>query len=225
MSGLSNIELDTLRPEELPLAAGVAARGMRDNPSSIALFEDDPVRRVRGLEPIYQWVLGSLQGPVLVARRNGIIVGLAALAPPEQCFFRQTAAQQKIVGVGDMRAAVTVPRVPWRLVLPLLRLGPGALSRLSAWGEMGMRHDPQVRHQHVELVVVEAALQGLGIGGVLMDALCREMDAVGDVAYLETDKQENLRFYERFGFEVTGEAAVHDTTNWYMQRRARPQPV
>jgi hypothetical protein len=50
---LPDIELSTLRPEEISLAVGVAASGMRDNPFSVALFGDDPVRRVRGLKATF----------------------------------------------------------------------------------------------------------------------------------------------------------------------------
>jgi ribosomal protein S18 acetylase RimI-like enzyme len=45
------------------------------------------------------------------------------------------------------------------------------------------------------------------------------MDAAGEDAYLETDKPENVRFYERFGFEVVGEQEVIGVPNWYMARR------
>jgi ribosomal protein S18 acetylase RimI-like enzyme len=100
----------------------------------------------------------------------------------------------------------------------MISLGPAALARISVLGEAGMRHDPRERHQHVELVVVEAALQGLGIGSLMMGALCREMDRLPDIGHLETDKEENVRFYERFGFQVTGEARVLGMRNWYMQR-------
>lgn len=204
--------------EEVPLAAGVAARGMRDNPNSIALFGPDPVRRVQALEPMFHLVLLSLQRPALVARRHGYIVGIATLSPAGQCFYRQTLARNKSINLGGKIINVGMPRVPRQLVMPLVSLGPGALSRISVLGEAGMRHDPRERHQHVELVVVEAALHGLGIGSRMMEALCREMDRLPDIGHLETDKEENVRFYERFGFQVTGEARVLGIRNWYMQR-------
>jgi ribosomal protein S18 acetylase RimI-like enzyme len=47
------------------------------------------------------------------------------------------------------------------------------------------------------------------------------MEAARDDAYLETDKPENVRFYERFGFEVVGEEEVLGVPNWFMLRRAR----
>jgi GNAT superfamily N-acetyltransferase len=215
---LKDIELGTMSEEEIPLAAGVAARGMRDNPNSLALFGDDPVRRVRALEPMFHLVLLSLQQPALVARRHGHIVGIATLSPPDECFYRQTLDRNRTINIAGKIINVGIPHVPRQLVMPMLSLGPAALSRISMLGEAGMRHDPRERHQHVELVVVEAALQGLGIGSLLMEALCREMDRLPDIGHLETDKEENVRFYERFGFQVTGEARVLGMRNWYMQR-------
>jgi hypothetical protein len=38
------------------------------------------------------------------------------------------------------------------------------------------------------------------------------------VGYLETDRPSNVRFYERFGFDVVGEGQVLGLPNWYMRR-------
>jgi GNAT superfamily N-acetyltransferase len=218
LSAVDDIELGSLAEEEIPLAAGVAARGMRDNPNSIALFGHDPVRRARSLEPMFHLVLQSLLRPALVARRQGHIVGIAAMAPAEGCFFHQTRARNRTVHFAGKRISVSLPSVPWPLLWQLLRLGPGALARISTLGEEGMRHDPREPHQHVELVVVDAGLQGMGIGRRMMEELCREMDRHPEIAHLETDKEENVRFYERFGFEVTGEVRILGVRNWYMHR-------
>ena len=67
---------------------------------------------------------------------------------------------------------------------------------------------------------MDAHLQGKGVGSLLMRVFCVRMDAAGEDAYLETDKPENVRFYERFGFEVVGEGEVLGVTNWFMLRRA-----
>jgi hypothetical protein len=53
-----------------------------------------------------------------------------------------------------------------------------------------------------------------------MQAFCAKMDATGEVAYLETDKDVNVRFYKRFGFEVVNQEEVLSVTNWFMIRRA-----
>lgn len=215
---LHGVEIGTLRRDEIPLAAGVAARGMCDNPLSISLFGDDPVRRVRGLETTFHGILATLERPALVARRLGYVVAIAALSPPDRCFFRQTVEREKVVQIGGKRVGLGLPDIPLHLLLPVVRLGPGALARLSATGEAGIKHDPPERHQHVELVAVEAGLRGLGIGTLLMKALCPEMDEIGVLSYLETDTRQNVRWYETFGFRVSDEATVLDTQIWYMRR-------
>jgi hypothetical protein len=47
---------------------------------------------------------------------------------------------------------------------------------------------------------------------------CARLDASRQVGYLETDKPGNVRFYERFGFEVVGKAAVIGVPNSFMRR-------
>jgi ribosomal protein S18 acetylase RimI-like enzyme len=87
---------------------------------------------------------------------------------------------------------------------------------LGTWS----KHDLDERHWHLGPIAVDAPLQGRGIGSNLMRAFCARMDASGEVAYLETDKEINVRFYERFGFEVVGEQEVIGVPNWFMLRRA-----
>ena len=50
----------------------------------------------------------------------------------------------------------------------------------------------------------------------------RRLDAAGQVGYLETDKAENVSFYERFGYETLGEQEVIGVPNWFMRREPRP---
>lgn len=56
----------------------------------------------------------------------------------------------------------------------------------------------------------------------MLAAFAARMDAAHQPAYLETDKPENVRFYQRFGFQVTSEATVLSTPNWFMWRQAAP---
>jgi hypothetical protein len=41
-----------------------------------------------------------------------------------------------------------------------------------------------------------------------------------DLGLVETDKQVNVPFYERFGFEVVAQAPVLGVPNWFMARTA-----
>ncbi|MDQ2827934.1 MAG: GNAT family N-acetyltransferase [Chloroflexota bacterium] len=196
-----SIDLRPLRREELTPAASVAARALRDNPINRAIFGDDPRRRLTGTEAAFRALLPVLRRPPLGAYQGGTLVGIIGVAPPGTC----------------------VPSLPrqLRMLPPLLRHGLGNLAReslvLNAWA----RHDPRERHWHLDPVAVEPGRQGLGIGTRMMARFCLWMDSVEDSAYLETDKPENVAFYQKFGFVVVGEVTVLGTATWLMQRPPR----
>ena len=48
-----------------------------------------------------------------------------------------------------------------------------------------------------------------------------EVDACLAKAYLETDLDKNIRFYEKFGFKVVSESKIFDVENRYMLRASR----
>ncbi len=210
------MELDVLKPSELRQAAEMAARALRDNPVSIAVYGPRPNRRTRGLLTTFLWMLSLLRRQPIVARRGESIVGLAAIAPPDQCFLRQMAAKGRELRIRGKEVGLTMAPLPPRLVLPLLRLGPRTLSRMSTWGEIVSRHDPSEAHQHVELVAVEPELQGKGIGSMLMGRAMSEMQQADGMPYLETDTMRNVSFYRRFGFEVLGDAQILGAATWFM---------
>ncbi len=54
-----------------------------------------------------------------------------------------------------------------------------------------------------------------------MGLLCDELDTHGRVAWLETDKPENVRFYIGLGFEVADEEPILSVPNWFMRRDPR----
>lgn len=107
-----------------------------------------------------------------------------------------------------------------RLLPAMLRLGPRIMARMMRWLGDWQKHDPEERHWHLGPVAVDAHLQGMGVGSRMMQVFCAQMDAARDDAYLETDKPANVRFYERFGFEVTSKQEVLGVTNYFMLRRA-----
>jgi GNAT superfamily N-acetyltransferase len=93
------------------------------------------------------------------------------------------------------------------------------LPKAMRWvGEWSMR-DPSEPHVHLGPIGVEPALQGHGIGSQMLAVYCEQLDLDGDAGYLETDKPENVRLYERFEFEVRSEAYVLGVPNSFMWRK------
>jgi hypothetical protein len=54
-----------------------------------------------------------------------------------------------------------------------------------------------------------------------MAQYCHELDRVGAIGYLETDRPENVDFYKRFAFQLTTTAPVCGVTNYFMRRKAQ----
>jgi ribosomal protein S18 acetylase RimI-like enzyme len=203
VNSLDSIEVRDLRPEEIPEAVDVIARGMRDNPLHVAAYGDDPERRLRCHARLMRALFRVVptQRPIC-AVRDGLVVGVTGVSPAGTC---QPTATQRL-----------------RLLASLVALGPRTAARVGGWISVWAGRDPQEPHVHLGPLAVDAHLQGQGIGSLIMQQHCHRLDATGEVGYLETDKPENVRFYQRFGFEVVGEEPVLDVPNWFMRRPPRP---
>jgi len=96
--------------------------------------------------------------------------------------------------------------------------GEEIAQRLREWTLIWGKHDPLSEHAHLGPIAVVEEYQGKGIGSMMMDRYCNYLDENKKFAYMETDRFENIRFYERFGFEVTGEAEVLNVPTWLMAK-------
>jgi ribosomal protein S18 acetylase RimI-like enzyme len=222
-SPVEYLAIGSMEPHELPAVLDVLARALRDNPMNVGMFGPEPARRFRSVRILYRMILSSLDDPPLVARTGSRIVGVAATAPPETCFFYRSRARRFRIKIGGREMTVESPAMPWRELPAMLRLGFPALNRAGLMGQCSAVHDPAGRHWHVELVGVEPDLQGRGIGGKLMGAVLRHTDAAGEPAHQETDTPENVRFYGRLGFDVVAQEEPLGVMTWYMTRPAASQ--
>jgi ribosomal protein S18 acetylase RimI-like enzyme len=75
----------------------------------------------------------------------------------------------------------------------------------SVLDQMAAAH-PVYSHWYLPWFGVKEALQGKGLGGQLMEQCLNVVDASHLPAYLETPNPRTIPFYERHGFQVTGEA-------------------
>lgn len=199
MDQSGTIEVRDLRADEVSSAVGVLARGMRDNPLHVAAYGADPEWRIRCHARLMRAVLtGSGTLEPICALRDGTLVGVTGVAPPGTC----------------------QPTVGQRLrILPTMAvLGPRTARRVVRWVSIWAERDPDEPHVHLGPLAVDAHLQGQGIGSAIMREHCRRLDAADEVGYLETDKPENVGFYERFEYAVVGEQPVIGVPNWFMRR-------
>ena len=198
---LDGLEIGAFDPSETEEVLDVLSRGMRDNPLHVAAFGEDPERRRQEFRRLMSAAFAVKEfSHTLVARpEDGAIVGVCGMVPPGNC-------------LPDFGQRL-------RLLPTLLSISPRVAGRVMRWMDGWQKHDPQKRHWHLGPLAVEAHLQGRGVGSRLMQVFSAQMYAAGEDAYLETDKLENIRFYERFGFEVVGEQEVLGVTNYFMLRQ------
>jgi ribosomal protein S18 acetylase RimI-like enzyme len=201
MAGLEGVEIRPLGGEELESAALLAARAMRDNPLQIAAIGQDPQRRVRLMHRGFSRLLRLDGRPTVGAWDGDRLVGIAATADPGHC---QPSAGERL-----------------RLAPTFLMAGRAA-PRLGRWMSAWAKYDPARPHSHLGPVAVDPDLQGRGIGSMLLTDYCQRLDQTGMLSYLETDKPENVRLYERFGYQVTADATVIGVTSWFMTRKPTP---
>jgi len=212
---VAGVEIRDLEPGELAAAGGVAGRALAENPTFRWVSGDPALPRVTAALDVFVPFVEALTSAQLGALVGRHVVGVCAAAPPGTC------------------VGVLVPP-EWRE--PPADIGPpGHESRTHAIWSLFASHDLDERHWHVGPVSVEPGLQGAGIGGALLEAFVLQMDEAGEVAWLETDKPENVAFYRRHGFEVAEEVELAGTeagrlTTWFMRRdprspdRDRPRP-
>ena len=84
----------------------------------------------------------------------------------------------------------------------------------STWSKA----DPKKPHYHLDPLGVSPESQGKGVGSKMMEYYCSIVDGQGMDAYHETDRPENVNFYQKFGFETIKEEIILDFQNWYMWR-------
>lgn len=93
-----------------------------------------------------------------------------------------------------------------------------ALRLVSALDE----HHPHDPHWYLSVLGVDPSLQGRGAGSALLTPVLDRCDAEGLPAYLETQKESNLAWYARTGFEVVNEIRIPKAPPvWCLRREPR----
>ncbi len=197
-----NIEIRDARPHEVPVAAAVLSRGMRDNPLHLSVFGPEPEERQRKLAQFFRILLGWMPHAPWVGIQHGTIVAVCGMGEPGRC---QPTFSQNL-------------NIVTRLAH---HFGVASTSRALRWFVAWSLRDPKEAHWHLGPLGVDAHLQGQGIGSQIIGEWCKLLDAHQTAGYLETDKAVNVGFYNKFGFETISEAQVLGAPNWFMLRAAR----
>lgn len=193
------VDVRALTDAEVQHAGAVAARALRDNPMMTYMLPDDALGRLR---TGYDTFVDRIQCGMIGALVGGHVIGVAGANAPGGCLGATAPPELR-----------SVPAVP-----PVEAVG---YDRARHMVSVMCDHDPDERHIHVGPVGVEPGVQGLGVGGAMLARIGQLLDAEGEVAWLETDKPENVVFYRRHGFDVAVEERRLGFPVWFMRRTPR----
>ena len=186
------IHFSFMEHNDIPEAARVLSIAMLDNPLHIAVFLGNGENERMQIERMFLELFQTLPGIVFIAK---------------EC--------NKIVGVMRMRSAVG-RKIDDESVD--LYDDNDIQQRKSFWLREWAKRAPQEQHWHLGPIGVLPPYRNMGVGSQLMKRFCQEVDNCAAKAYLETDSDENVRFYKKFGFKVVEESLIFKVKNRYMVR-------
>jgi ribosomal protein S18 acetylase RimI-like enzyme len=195
-------EVRPVRRRDVREVAAVMARAFDDDPLMVWVLPDEQ-ERVRRLPPLFALMLRHqhlrLGGARLCAGQDGVC-GAAFWDPPGAWRSSQWR---------DLLALPTYLRVLGRR----FDIAASALSALYA------KH-PEDPHWYLAGIGTDPPMQRRGVGGRLLRDRLDACDQAGQAAYLESSKDINVPYYERFGFVVRREIVIPGggPTTWAMWR-------
>jgi GNAT superfamily N-acetyltransferase len=161
--------------------------------------------RITSLQVSLLTAVGLPHGEVWLAHHDGAIAGgalwlLADHPVPPGAWAEVAAVEAQLMGEHHSRAAVAA----------------AATRHLR----------PSTPHHLLATLGVVAGARRRGVGAALLAPVLARADEAGVDVYLETSTPENLRFYGRHGFEVSGHVVVPGggPPVWALTRRPGAEP-
>lgn len=192
---MDSLKLSLMEKNDIQEAARVLSVAMLNNPLHVAVFQGNDEKERIEIEKMFCELFIESPGIVFLAKEKQNIIAVMRM---KSCRGGQAADAPK-----DQK---NENNVDWRK---------------SVWLADWVRHDPLEQHWHLGPIGVLPTRQGSGIGSTMMERFCGEVDACPASAYLETDLDENVRFYEKYGFKVVSESEIFGVNNRYMLRASK----
>ena len=188
---MSNIQISFMEQNDVQQSAKILSIAMLNNPHHIGVFLGNGEKERLEIEKMFFELLDNVPGFVFVAKEKDKIIGV----------MRMTSCTGHIIDAHE--TFYDEEDIDWRK---------------SVWFKEWAVHDPVEQHWHLGPIGVLPTHQGSGIGSTLMKRFCGEVDACMAKAFLETDLDQNVRFYEKFGFKIVSESEIFGVKNRYMLR-------
>nr|WP_234712685.1 GNAT family N-acetyltransferase [Mycolicibacterium komanii]CRL67112.1 N-acetyltransferase GCN5 [Mycolicibacterium komanii] len=201
---MADVEVAPASRRQVREMAGVLARAFYDDPVMKWMLPDDAGRE-RGLGRMFATMIRHhfLRTEGVEVAGSGPIGAAALWDPPGE--WRQT-------GLQELR------------MMPAFMLAMGSnVRRGQQIADLMKEHHPEEPHWYLGVIGSDPTVRGTGYGQALMRSRLDRCDAEHAPAYLESSNPDNIGYYQRFGFDVTGEITLPDggPSMWPMWRPPR----
>ena len=167
-------------------------------------------------DPVFEFLVPGLEPDERAPRHHAVLPGRHQATGPD--------GDGVWTAAGGEGAALWAPPEHWQtpvrdgLALALAdhpgHPRPGVAARWPCSPRVEKAH-PREPHWYLAVLGTDPDHQGKGIGTALLAPVLERCDREGMPAYLESSKESNVPYYERFGFRVTQRAEA--------ARRAAPR--
>ncbi|HZA10892.1 GNAT family N-acetyltransferase [Mycobacterium sp.] len=202
---MGEIDVRPVHRADVRVSSRVLGRAFYDDPVMTWMMPDSAAR-AKGLPRGFATMTRHhflARGGSEVATRDGAIGGAALWDPPGK---RKSSRLEELVMMPGLLWAFR-----WRVSVmePVLEL-------------MEANH-PEEPHWYLMIIGSDPTVRGAGLGQALMRSRLDRCDQEHAPSYLEATKPELVPYYQRFGFEVTGEIKLPDggPSMWPMWRTPR----
>lgn len=156
----------------------------------------------RGLRTYYRRVLREIFLPMGASWTTADRSGGVAWVPPDRWRFSKREQRAELRGM-----------LPWLA---------GGLDRGQRIERLMHTRHPEEPHWYLHTLAIRPERQRRGYGSILIGPGLERADSDGLPCYLETQRESNIPFYRRFGFELVEEIRLEDSPPlWTMWRPAQ----
>lgn len=191
--------LSYMQHNDIEESAQVLSLAMLNNPLHFAVFRGSGEKERQLIEEMFLELFRVRPGIVFIAKAHGKIVGVMRMS---SCIGKEVPMEPVDAhDENDIR------------------------YRQTFWLREWAKRDPKDQHWHLGPIGVLPSHRKQGVGSLLLERFCSEVDHCGSTAYLETDLDENVRFYSKFGFELISRSLIFQVDNKYMIRPSKATPL
>ncbi len=202
---MSTIEINRLNTKDTNNIIEIFSNGFENYPLTQFFFGDLYKQSIKHLIQLTCDKASEGDGLLLGAFVEGKLQGVASIAPPQN-------------ENNDNDAEGTPTSLEKEFATAI---GEEALIRLEAYSNLKKENEPSSPHFYINILAVNPQNQGKGIGSAILSHIHQMSEQHSDShgVALDTQTQQNVDYYQRFGYRVSATAELENVKNWFMFRR------